>query len=224
MDELYYSNFKQTADNVLSKNFYGATGNIVIHKDCHYICSFSGASLYRIIIGLSDGNDNVSTKFVEFNAQKKINKNDFVLFDFSRTTHQVVKEKQHINTPRTLLKLHFLICEDCKYSNDYLLFLKKYFINYDIITRYILKTGTDPQTFYQFFIGLLTYYFYYPNFIYILLSLFIIIFFILKNTFKIKSLNKNILKLINYSLLSLFIIYLLIVLFYWLRFKLFHIR
>lgn len=224
MDELYYSNFKQTSDNTLSKNFYGATGNIVIHKDCHNICTFNNINLYRIIIGLSDKNDNIITKFTELDIEKKINKNDFIIFDFSRTTHQVIKENQMINTPRLMLKLHFIICENCNYSNIYINFLKNYFINYDIITRYLLKTGTDPENYYQFFIGLGCHYFYYPYTQYIILFIIVISIIILKYLFNIKLIYKNLSKIVKYISISLIFIYLLIVLFYWLRYKLFKIR
>lgn len=224
MDELYYSNFKETPDNVLSKNLYGATGNIVIHKDCHYICSFNKVYLYRILVGLSDGNDNIITKFTELDIEKKINKNDYIIFDFSRTTHQVIKEDPTENTPRLMLKLHFIICENCKYSDNYINFLKKYFINYDITSRYILKTGTDPESYYQFFFGLLSQYLYYPYIQYIILFIIVILVIIFKFIFKIKLIYKNISKIIKYVIFSLVSIYLIIVLFYWLRYQILGIR
>jgi hypothetical protein len=224
MDELYYSNFKETADNVLSKNLYGATGNIVIHKDCHNICTFNKVHLYRILIGLSDGNDNIITKFTELDIEKKINKNDYIIFDFSRTTHQVIKQDPTVNTPRLMLKLHFIVCENCKYSNTYIKFLKKYFINYDIITRYLLKTGTSPESYYQFFFGLLTQYFYTPYIQYIILFIIVIIVVILKFVFNIKLVFKNISKIVNCTLLALTSLYLIIVFLYWLRYKLFGVR
>jgi hypothetical protein len=225
MDELYYSNFKKTANNTLSQNLYGSSGNIVIHKDCHHICSFKKIVLYRIIIGLSDSNDNIITKFTELDIEKKINKNDYVLFDFSRTTHQVIKENETIQTPRILLKLHFIVCEDnCKYSKTYINFLKNYFITYDTITRYLLKNGTDPETFYQFFIGLCCQYFYTPFIQYIILFITITIIIILNIVFKIKLIYKNYQKIIKYVLFSLIFIYLMIVTFYWLRYKLFGIK
>lgn len=224
MDELYYSNFKETDDNILSKNFYGATGNIVIHKDCPNICTFNEVYLYRILIGLSDGNDNIITKFTEYDIEKKINKNDYIIFDFSRTTHQVIKQDQTENTPRLMLKLHFIICENCKYSDTYINFLKNYFINYDILTRYILKTGTDPETFYQFFWGLFCQYYMNSYTKYIILFIIITTIIAIKFLFKIKLVYKNISKIIKYILLSITSIYLLIVIFYWLRYQLLGIR
>jgi hypothetical protein len=224
MDELYYSNFKKTSDNVLSQNFYGATGNIVVHKDCHNICSFDNAKLYRILIGLTDENKNITTKLTSFGIETKINKHDYVIFDFSRTTHQVIKENQMTETPRILLKLHFIVYENKDYSPAYLDFLKRYFIIYDITTRYLLKTGTDPETFYQFFIGLSCQYFYIPYITYIILFIIGIIVAVLNILFKIKIKYKNISRIIKYALSSLIVIYLLIVLFYWLRYKIFGIR
>jgi hypothetical protein len=224
MDELYYSNFKKTSNNVLSQNLYGATGNIVIHKDCHHVCSFNNAKLYRIIIGLSDNNDNIVTKLTELDIETKINKNDYIIFDFSRTTHQVIKENQLVQTPRILLKLHFIVCETNNCSNDYLKLLKRYFINYDIITRYLLKTGTDPKTFYQFFIGLICQHFYMPYIQYIVLFIIGIIVIILKFAFNVKLIYKNLLKIIKYVSISLIIMYLGIVIFYWLRYTLFGIK
>jgi hypothetical protein len=58
MDELYYSNPKNNLDKI---NLYGAYGNYGIHKDCIY--NFNGIRFYRILIGLSDGNDNIITYF-----------------------------------------------------------------------------------------------------------------------------------------------------------------
>jgi hypothetical protein len=224
MDELYYSNFSRTADNTSLQNFYGSTGNIVVHKDCHSICSFDNAKLYRIIIGLSDNNDNVTTKFTKIDVGKKINKNDYIAFDFSRTTHQVVKENQEKKTPRTLLKLHFLLYEDNKYSKTYINFIKDWFIYYDIITRYLLKTGTDPETFYQFFIGLGCQFFYRPNIDNIILVLLLLMVISITLLLKLKLVYKNILKIIGYTFSSLMGVYLLIVTAFWLRYKLFGIR
>jgi hypothetical protein len=58
MDELYYSNPKNNLEKI---NLYGAAGNFDIHQDCIY--NFNGIKFYRVIIGLTDGNDNVITYF-----------------------------------------------------------------------------------------------------------------------------------------------------------------
>jgi hypothetical protein len=217
MNELYYSNFKKTADHTSSKNLYGASGNIVIHKDCHEVCSFNDVSLYRVLIGLTEGNDNVITKFTKLDVEKKMNKNDYVIFDFSRTTHQVIKENQDIETPRILLKLHFIVCKNGA-SADYIQFLKLYFITYDTITRYIMKTGTDPKTFYQFFLGLLCQYLYTKDNVSILISV-VLVLLVCFNLAGIKFIYKNIFKFLKYGLLSLLGIHLAIVMFYWSRYK-----
>jgi len=173
---------------------------------------------------LTDDNKNITTKFTNLGVEHKINKNDYVLFDFSRTTHQVKKDDQTTNTPRTILKLHFLVFENDDYSDNYIYFIKSYFIYYDIITRYILKTGTDPKTYYQFLIGMLTHLFYYPYTGYMVVFIILFIIVILNVLFKIKLIYKNITKIIKYVLFSLISIYLLIILFYWLRYKLSGIR
>ena len=100
MDELYYSNPQNNLNKV---NLYGSSGNYDIHKDC--IFNFDGIKFYRVIIGLTNGNDNVTTYFKHFDVGHKINFGEYVVFDFDKTTHQVFKDKQ-ISTPRILLKLH----------------------------------------------------------------------------------------------------------------------
>jgi hypothetical protein len=87
-----------------------------------------------------------------------------------------------------------------------------------------MKTGTDPETFYQFFMGLGCQYFYTKYIKYIILFIILSIIIVIKFLFKIKLIYKNILKIIIYVLLSLISIYLLVVTFYWLRYKLFGIR
>ena len=151
MDELYYSNPKNNLDKI---NLYGASGNYVIHRDNIYF-SFFGVNFYRILIGLTDGNDNVITYFNNLDVGHKINKGDYIVFDFDKTTHQVIKKKNG-NTPRILLKMHYIVCENCNYSNEYLSFIKNSYLKYEFITRYLMQLGTDPETYYQFFWGLAT--------------------------------------------------------------------
>ena len=154
MDELYYSNPKNNLDKI---NLYGASSNYDIHKDC--IFNFNGIKFYRIIIGLTDGNDNIITYFNNLDLGHKINSGDYIVFDFDKSTHQVIKDKKKL-TPRILLKIHYIVCENCKYSKEYVGTIKKCYLYYEYITRYIMKTGTDPETFYQFFCGLGCQYFY----------------------------------------------------------------
>jgi hypothetical protein len=218
MDELYYSNPKNNLDKI---NLYGAS-NYYIHKDCIY--NFDGIKFYRIIIGLSDGNDNIITKFVNLDISHKINKGDYLLFDFDKTYHQVIKTKTNINTPRTLLKIHYIICENCKYSKQHVANIKNFYLYYEYITRNIMNYGTEPEGFFNFFIGLLVQYFFTPYIQYIILFITLIIIIIIKIVFDIKLIYKNLSKIITYILFSLLFIYLFIVLFYWLRYKIFGIR
>lgn len=218
MDELYYSNPK---NNLKKINLYGAS-NYYIHRDC--IFNFNGVKFYRIIIGLTNGNDNIITRFVNLDIEKKLNKGDFLLFDFDKTYHQVIKKKSNINTPRILLKIHYIICENCEYSTEYIENIKKLYLYYEYITRNIMNYGTEPEGFFNFFVGLFVQYLFTPYIQYILLFIILIILFILNIFFKIKFIYKNISKIINYLLLSLTSIYLLIVIFYWLRYKLLGIR
>jgi hypothetical protein len=218
MDELYYSNPKNNLDKI---NLYGASSNYEIHKDCIY--NFNGIKFYRIIIGLTNGNDNIITYFNNLNLGHKINSGDYIVFDFDKSTHQVIKDKEKL-TPRILLKIHYIVCENCKYSKEYVETIKKCYLYYEFITRYIMKTGTDPETFYQFFTGLGCQYFYTKYIEYIILFIILSIIIVIKYLFKIKFVYKNIPKIIKYVLFSLISIYLLIVLFYWLRYKLSGIR
>jgi hypothetical protein len=84
--------------------------------------------------------------------------------------------------------------------------------------------GTDPETLYQFFWGLFNQYYMNSYTKYIILFIIITTIIVIKFLFKIKLVYKNLLKIIKYLLLSLTSIYLLIVLFYWLRYKLLGIR
>lgn len=218
MDELYYSNPK---NNMKKKNLYGATSNYDIHKDC--IFNFDGIKFYRIIIGLTDGNDNVKTYFNNLDVGHKINKGDYVVFDFDKTTHEVIKEKNE-TTKRILLKLHYIVCENCKYSKSYVENIEKCYLWYEYITRYIMETGTDPETFFEFFMGLACQYFYTPYIQYIILFIIFLIVIFMKVVLKIKLIYKNLFKYSKYILSSLVTIYLFIVFFYWIRYKLLGIR
>jgi hypothetical protein len=218
MDELYYSNPKNNLDKI---NLYGASGNYDIHKDCIY--NFNGIKFYRIIIGLTDGNDNIITYFNNLDIGHKINSGDYIVFDFDKSTHQVIKDKQKL-TPRILLKIHYIVCENCKYSKEYVETIKKWYLYYEFITRYFMQVGTDPETLYQFFWGLFCQYYMNSYTKYIILFIIITTIIAIKFLFKIKLVYKNISKIIKYLLLSLTSIYLLVVIFYWLRYQLLGIR
>jgi hypothetical protein len=218
MDELYYSNPKNNLDKI---NLYGASGNYDIHKDCIY--NFNGIKFYRILIGLTDGNDNIITYFNNIDIGHKINFGDYIVFDFDKSTHQVTKDKQKL-TPRILLKIHFIVCENCKYSKEYVETIKKLYLYYEFITRYFMQVGTDPESLYQFFWGLFCQYYMNSYTKYIILFIIITTIIAMKFLFKIKLVYKNISKIIKYLLLSLTSIYLLAVIFYWLRYKILRIR
>jgi hypothetical protein len=218
MDELYYSNPKNNLDKI---NLYGASGNYDIHKDCIY--NFNGIKFYRIIIGLTDGNDNIITYFNNIDIGHKINSGDYIVFDFDKSTHQVIKDKQKL-TPRILLKIHYIVCENCKYSKEYVETIKIWYLYYEFITRYFMQVGTDPESLYQFFWGLFCQYYMNSYTKYIILFIIITTIIAIKFLFKIKLVYKNISKIIKYLLLSLTSIYLLVVIFYWLRYQLLGIR
>jgi len=219
IDELYYSNPKNNLDKI---NLYGASGNYVIHRDNVWF-NFPGINFYRVIIGLTNGNDNIITYFNNLDIGHKINSGDYIVFDFDKTTHQVIKEKQEL-TPRILLKLHFLISENNNYSKKYLNFVKNLYLNYEFITRYVMETGTDPETYFEFFCGLLVQFWDIPITKYIIFFIIIILVIILKFILKIKLIYKNISKIIKYVSFSLITIYIIIVFFYWIRYKLFGIK
>jgi len=218
MDELYYSNPKNNLDKI---NLYGAVSNYNIHRDCFF--NYNGIKFYRIIIGLTDGNDNIITYFNNLKVGHKINSGDYIIFDFDKTTHQIIKETEKL-TPRILLKIHYIVCENCEYTKEHVESIKKMYLYYEIITRYIMNTGTDPKTYYQFFFGLGCQFWYTKNIQYNILSLIITIIIILNIVFKIKLVQQNVLIVIKYVLFSLIFIYLLIVMFYWSRYKLIGIR
>jgi len=217
IDELYYSNPK---NDLKKSNLYGAS-NYYIHKDCIY--KFNGINFYRIIIGLTDGNDNVITYFNNLNVGHKINHGDYVVFDFDKTTHQVIKEKID-STPRILLKIHYIVCENCQYNKEYIEKIKLFYLYYEYITRNVMNFGTEPKGFLNFFVGLLIQYYFTPNIQFILLFMIVVIVIILKYLFKVKLIYKNLWKLLKYVSGSILFIYLTLVFFYWLRYKLYGIR
>lgn len=149
MDEIYYSN---PPDNLQSVNLYGAISNFEVHKDLPL--SFDGLKYYRVLIGLDGKNDNVITDFLKAGVKKALNKNEFAVFDFDRTTHQVVK-KNNKKTVRLILKLHYIVCENCEHTEAQLSAYKWFHVYYERVTRYIMENGTNPKTFTQFALGLL---------------------------------------------------------------------
>lgn len=218
VDELYYSNPSNHLDKI---NLYGTVSNYGIHQDGIY--NFTGIKYYRVIIGLTNGNDNIITYFNKFKVGKKINKGDYIVFDFDKSTHQVIKDTEKL-TPRILLKLHFIVCENAEYSLEYIELIKQLYLYYEFITRNIVKIGTDPKTYLQFFLGLACQYFYTPSIKYIIVFLSAITVFNLKYFYNIELVFSNILFILKYIFVSLSGVYLLVVLFYWARYQIFKIR
>jgi hypothetical protein len=214
MDEIYYANPPQTT----SKNLYGAVGNYYVHKDGHF--SFLGAKIYRILIGITDNNENVMTYLTNLNYGKPLNKYDYLAFDFNKTTHQVLKNNNGIKSKyRIILKLHFLVCENCTLSNWYTNFLVKFYTYYLKITRYIMENGTNPKTLLQFFFGVLSYTIGVNFNILLSVLIFFIVFFILY-TNNVNKKKKNYSNLILKSVLICICIFIFIVLYEFLYFNL----
>jgi len=219
MNEIYYSNPKP---NFEKTNLYGAAANLIPHRDC-ILYDFNGIRFYRVIIGLTNDNNDTSTEFINLNLEHKINRGDYMIFDFDRTLHQVKKTGQQ-ETPRILLKLHFIVCENCERSEDYVKYISNFYKYYYYIARHTEQIGTDPTTFIGFFFGLMWEWPFYSLFKYILCLLFITIIIVLNVIYKIKFKLKNMGKLILYSSSIMFIIYLVIVFYYYIRYILFGIK
>ena len=100
MNEIYYSNPKP---NFTKQNLYGVAANLIPHTDC-ILFNFArkrelahdfwrslelakdsnGICFYRIIIGLTDKNNDTSTEFINLNLEYR---GDYMIFDFDRTLH-----------------------------------------------------------------------------------------------------------------------------------------
>lgn len=202
MDEIYYANPPKK----LTKNLYGAIGNYGVHTDG--FLKFKDINVYRVLIGLTDGNDNM-TYFTDHGYGKLINKNEYVLFDFDKSKHQVlINNDGNKSKYRLILKLHFLVCKG-NYSDFYINFLIKYYSNYLKLTRYVQENGTNPKTLKGFFFGVIS------SIIgtdyNILLSIFV--FFILLFIFYIIEKNKKLSNIIYKTLLSELSIFILIIIY-----------
>jgi hypothetical protein len=101
MNEIYYSNPKP---NFEKQNLYGAAANLIPHRDC-ILYNFNGIRFYRIIIGLTDSNNDTLTEFINLNLEHKINRGDYMIFDFDRTLHQV-KKSGHVSPTPGLISLN----------------------------------------------------------------------------------------------------------------------
>jgi len=213
MNEIYYSNPKPDFQNL---NLYGAAANLVPHRDC-ILYNFNSIRLYRIIIGMTENNNDTITEFIDLNMEHKINKGDYMIFDFDRTLHQV-KKTGEVETPRILLKLHFIVCENCAFSENYVDFVSYFYKYYYFIARYTEQIGTDPKTFMGFFFGIMWEYPFLPMFKYGFLSLFLLNLVFLNQHYKINFDKRNLRKIAGYSVLNMTGLYLCVVSFYYLRF------
>lgn len=218
MNEIYYSNPKP---NFKKMNLYGAAANLIPHRDC-ILYNFEGIDFYRIIVGVTNNNNDTITEFINFNVEQKINMGDYMIFDFDKTLHQVKKTGQ-FETPRILLKMHFIVCQNCNHVAyvDFVAFFYKF---YYYLARYTEQIGTDPSTFIGFFFGLLWEYPFNSAFKYIVLLLFINNMIVLNKLCDIKLNYKNTVKLIGYSVMNVIYIYLCIVSFYYSRYLLLGIK
>jgi len=218
MNEIYYSNPKP---NFNKMNLYGAAANLIPHRDC-ILYNFDGIDFYRIIIGATNNNNDTITEFINFNLEHKINMGDYMIFDFDKTLHQVKKTGQ-FETPRILLKMHFIVCQNCNHVAyvDFVAFFYKF---YYYLARYTEQIGTDPGTFMGFFFGLLWEYPFNSAFKYIVLLLFVNNIIVLNKLCDIELNYKNTVKLITYSFMNVIYIYLFIVSFYYSRYLLLGIK
>lgn len=215
MNEIYYSNPKPKFEKT---NLYGAAANLIPHKDC-ILFNFRDFHFYRIIIGLTDNNNDTATSFVNLNIEHKINKGDYIIFDFDKTLHQVKKYGIQ-ETPRLLLKLHFIVCDNGIYSNNYIRFVTNCYIFYYYIARYTEQNGTDPKTFMGFFFGLIWEWPFYSGFKPGALSLVAMNIHILHTMYNVQ----NIGHLALYSSCNMVVFYLFVVSFYYFRYVLFKIK
>lgn len=160
MNEIYYSNPKPS----FTGRLYGAAANFLPHRDC-ILFYFFGIRFYRIIIGLTSGNNDTITRFIDYNLNHTINKGDYMIFDFDRTLHQVIKTGL-TETPRLLLKIHYIVCENCLFAEKYVKFVSLFYKGYYHIARYTEQLGTDPSDCVGYFFGTLWEWPFYPSFKY----------------------------------------------------------
>lgn len=207
MDELYYSKAPPKHTKGI---MYGASTNYDTHVDASF--RFPGIRFYRVLIGLTDGNQDVETQFVRLGESKFIQKNDYIVFDFDRALHRVVNHGANPDQYRILLKLHFCVCDECAVESTYFNTICKVYSLYENVTRYIMQTGTEPKTYHQFFWGLLCYIFNVLPSICILYVLLFPVYFITR------------IPLIGELIIYITCVYLVLVAIFWLRYKLFQIR
>lgn len=174
MNEIYYSNPKPRFE---KEHLYGAAANLIPHRDC-ILFYFPYIEFYRTIIGVWGSNNDTSTRFTNMNLEHKMNSGDYMIFDFDRTVHQVVKTGDHYS-PRILLKLHYIACNVEFYgSRQYVAFVSYFYRFYYFVARYTEEMGTDPTTFIGFFYGIAWEVPFYPHFKETLISSYVVLFLI----------------------------------------------
>jgi len=214
MDEIYYS---KTPKGEKRGMLYGAAGNYDLHVDG--VFRFPGIRFYRILIGLTKNNTTVETSFPRLKSSTYINKDDFIVFDFDRAQHKVINHATESEDEyRILLKLHFCVCDKCTIDSSYFDFVCKMYVTYEEITRYIMQTGTNPATWYQFFLGLLAWLATtFPLITWMYISLLVLYFVCLL-------LRLPFAYVIGRLLLDSLLVFLVLVTLFWIRYKLFKQR
>ena len=193
---------------------YGASTNYLDHTDACF--NLPGIRFYRVLIGLTE-NQYVETLFPKLNASKFISKYDYVIFDFDKALHKVVNHDT-MKHPRILLKLHFCACDTCHIGGLYFKSCVWMYELYEVITRYIMKTGTNPTSYWDFYCGLLCHIWVRYNH---LLTLFVLI---LCSTLVIMIFSIKVAYPLCIAIRDVFIIYCCIVALFWLRYQLFRVR
>jgi hypothetical protein len=214
MNEIYYSNPKPHFG---SGNLYGAAANLIPHRDCVLFC-FPGIRVYRVIISTTNGNNDTSTEFLIHGVERRLNKGDYMLFDFDRTLHQV-KKTGVTATPRILLKLHFFMF-DIKYGTVpglwlYVDFAYWCYVVYYRIARYTEQIGTDPTTFMGFFFGIPWEYMFYPKIRNLTAVAYLYCVALLPVTHNIAIKYENSGSIVLYSTMDMFAMYLFVVFYFW---------
>jgi hypothetical protein len=170
MNEIYYSNPKPKFET--NTRLYGAAANLLPHKDC-ILFNFIGIRFYRVIIGLTSNNTDTITHFIDYNISHYINKGQYIIFDFDRTFHKVIKTGL-TETPRVLLKLHFIVCRNCIFNERYVNFVAYFYKYYYYVARYTEEIGTDPTSWVGVFIGTMWEWPFYPSFKYTMWALMLV--------------------------------------------------
>lgn len=223
MNEIYYSNptpnFEQT-------QLYGAAANLIPHRDC-VLYRFAGIHFYRVIIGLSNNNDDTTTVFIRHKLEHKINRGDYMIFDFDKTLHRVKKTGKQ-NTPRMLMKLHYVVCDKPHFSENYMAVVTWFYKTYYYIARYTEQIGTEPDTFVGFFWGLLWEWPFYASFKYAVGATFAGNMVVLNNIYPAIRIGENGIyatsTLVSWSLMNMLALYLGIVTCFYFRYIFFGIR